>query len=195
MGLSGSGEACVTEIAPKFLTRVGPPRNPIHFSSATSCRPVNHLQALKVSRRNKSVPECSAGRGAQRCTTWTKLGIKSWVSTPLLIYPRYSILLYELPYYAGTPPLGGERDSASMWMEAACRSQPLLTSKASSFLPSVSRRAGKTTLLNCLGRHVMPQVGRVLVQGGRQGEPSATIGYVVDSSNFFENVTVRRGET
>ena len=49
--------------------------------------------------------------------------------------------------------------------------------------------AGKTTLLNCLARHVMPQVGRVQVLAEQEGSHT-TIGYVVDSSNFFDNVTV-----
>ena len=61
------------------------------------------------------------------------------------------------------------------------------------FLNFVSARAwpwaGKTTLLNCLARHVLPEVGRVQVRAKQEGSPT-TIGYVVDSSNFFNNVTV-----
>ena len=63
-------------------------------------------------------------------------------------------------------------------------------------LNSLLTRAGKTTLLNCLGRHIMPQGGTVRVKAdGNQDStaenPQTMIGYVVDSANFFDNVTVR----
>ena len=49
--------------------------------------------------------------------------------------------------------------------------------------------SGKTTMLNCLTRQIMAQVGEVRVGTDLMGTP-ATVGYMPDHGNFLEKATV-----